>query len=328
VTTPRVSIIVIFFNGAAFFDEAIESVLAQTFTDWELLLCDDGSTDESTAKADLWAARDPRIRRLEHEGHANRGMSATRNLGLTEARGEYVAFLDCDDVWLPEKLSAQVPILDADTTLDATYGSHRVWYSWTGVPADHLRDRVEKIGVEPGTTMEPGELFEVYTSDSGAVPAICAILARRTSLERVGGFETAFRDCFEDQVFYSKLGLHLRVHVTGTCDTLYRQHPESCCAVAIREGRFHPRVSNPTRRRYLEWLEAYLRDLDRDSGPSWQSLQAELDTYRRVFHPAAVRARLERFRAIHRPRVALTRAVCRALGIGPDPAEAAVLPAA
>lgn len=327
-TTPRVSIIVIFYNGAAFLDQAVESVLAQTSPDWELLLCDDGSTDESTAMADRWAGIDPRIRRLEHDGHANRGMSATRNLGLRHARGEYVGFLDCDDVWMPQKLEAQVAILDADPTLDATYGSHRVWYSWTGVPADHLRDRIEEIGVAPGTTMEPGELFDVYTADSGVVPAICAILARRTSLEKVGGFEEAFRDCFEDQVFYTKLGLHLRVHVTGTCDTLYRQHPDSCCAVAIREGRFHPRVSNPTRRRYLEWLEAYLLELGHDRGPSWGSIQAELDTYRRVLHPAAIRARFERFRAIHHPKAAVRRTLARMFGPEPEPVEAAVLPAA
>ena len=76
------------------------------FDDWELILVDDGSTDASTAMAKAWAASDPaRIRYIEHDGHENLGMSASRNLGVAVARGRYVAFLDCDDVWLPSALA-------------------------------------------------------------------------------------------------------------------------------------------------------------------------------------------------------------------------------
>src|SRR5438093_8888063 len=106
---PLVSSIIIFFNAEKYFAEAIDSALAQTYPNWELILCDDGSTDGSTQIARKYAERYPdRVRYCEHEGHVNRGMSATRNLGLRHARGELIAWLDADDVWLPHKLARQV----------------------------------------------------------------------------------------------------------------------------------------------------------------------------------------------------------------------------
>ena len=109
---PAVTCVLIFLDGAHFIDEAIRSVVAQgDDVDWELILVDDGSTDESTAIARRWAAADPRIRYLEHDGHANRGMSASRNAGVAAARGELIGFLDCDDVWLPSALAHGLRVL-------------------------------------------------------------------------------------------------------------------------------------------------------------------------------------------------------------------------
>jgi glycosyltransferase involved in cell wall biosynthesis len=91
---PLVSAIVIFLNGETYLKEAIESILAQTYGHWELLLVDDGSTDHSMAIAQQYAQQNPgKVRYLEHEGHQNRGMSATRNLGIANSKGEFIAFL-------------------------------------------------------------------------------------------------------------------------------------------------------------------------------------------------------------------------------------------
>src|SRR5690349_14319499 len=100
---PSVSIIVIFLNAVQFIEEAIESVFGQSYDDWELLLVDDGSTDGSAEAAARYAEQWPdKVRYLTHAGRRNRGMSASRNLGIKQARGRYVAFLDADDVWLPQ----------------------------------------------------------------------------------------------------------------------------------------------------------------------------------------------------------------------------------
>src|SRR5262245_51717549 len=93
--TVVVSIVTPFLNAGTFIQEAVDSVLVQTYPHWELLLVDDGSTDESTAIAQAFAAAHPhRIRYLSHEGCVNKGASASRNLGTRVARGKYVAFLD------------------------------------------------------------------------------------------------------------------------------------------------------------------------------------------------------------------------------------------
>ncbi len=112
------SCVMIFLDGARFIDEAIRSVVAQgADVAWELVLVDDGSTDASTAIARRWAAADPaRIRYVEHAGHANRGMSASRNAGVAAARGEHIGFLDCDDVWLPSALSHGLRVLPLTPT--------------------------------------------------------------------------------------------------------------------------------------------------------------------------------------------------------------------
>src|SRR5262245_53982480 len=90
---PLVTAITIFLNEERFFEEAIQSVFNQTYDRWELLLVDDGSTDGSTQIARRCAERFPdKVRLLEHPRHENRGMSASRNLGLEYARGEFVAF--------------------------------------------------------------------------------------------------------------------------------------------------------------------------------------------------------------------------------------------
>lgn len=292
---PTTTVVMIFLNGARFMDEAIRSVEAQTHTDWELLLVDDGSTDDSTEIAKRWAEKDDRIRYLEHPGHENRGMSASRNLGLAHARGSYVAFIDCDDVWLPAHLERSVEILAADPTLDATYSSHRIWHSWTGSPEDIRRDRVAPIGVAPDTVHEPGTLLALHRTRTGTVPAIHAIVARRTSLEAVGGFAEEFRDCFEDQVFFTKLGTFWKVFVSGACDVLYRQHPESCCAVALRDGRWHPEMPSPAERRFFEWLERFL-DEHGVEGSLRDDVGRRLHVYRHPLSAAAFRLRARRLR--------------------------------
>ena len=98
---PAISVIVPVYQAEALLPQCVESVLAQTFSDWELLLIDDGSRDGSPALCDGYAARDPRIR-VFHK--PNGGVSTARNLGLEQATGPYIAFLDADDAFEPAAL--------------------------------------------------------------------------------------------------------------------------------------------------------------------------------------------------------------------------------
>ena len=106
-----VSVIMPCHNGALYIKNAIDSVLAQSYKDWELLVVDDASTDGSKALIESYCQKDSRIKLLSTE-HST-GLPATaRNLGIEEARGRYIAFLDCDDQWLPDKLEHQIPLFD------------------------------------------------------------------------------------------------------------------------------------------------------------------------------------------------------------------------
>ena len=109
--TPLVSVITPFLNGGDWLRQAVESVLAQTYTNWQLILIDDGSTAEATGIAKEYSKlHHDKIIYTEHPGHINLGCSSSRNQGMKFATGELVALLDSDDVWLPSKLQNQVDI--------------------------------------------------------------------------------------------------------------------------------------------------------------------------------------------------------------------------
>ena len=104
---PTVSVIVPAYNAARFIEGAIDSVLAQSYTDFELLIVNDGSTDDTLARCERYS--DPRIRIVKQD---NRGLAGARNSGVREACGEYLAFLDADDLWRNDKLERHVEHLE------------------------------------------------------------------------------------------------------------------------------------------------------------------------------------------------------------------------
>lgn len=111
---PTYSVLVPFFNERETLGPALESVVAQTYDDWELVAVDDGSTDGSAEVADRLAADDPRITVIRRP---NGGLPAARNSALAVARGSFCALLDADDLWLPEKLERQLALLDERTVV-------------------------------------------------------------------------------------------------------------------------------------------------------------------------------------------------------------------
>jgi glycosyltransferase involved in cell wall biosynthesis/SAM-dependent methyltransferase len=274
---PLVSVITIFFNGVQFLPEAIESVLAQTYDTWELFLVDDGSTDGSTGIALGYAALYPaKVHYLEHAGHQNRGMSATRNLGLHHARGTYIAFLDADDVWLPHKLERQVALLEAYPQAAMVYGATQYWYSWTGEPQDHQRDYIPALGIETERVFEPPSLLPLlYPLGQAAAPCNGSLLVRREASEAVGGFEETFRGMYEDQAFLVKIYLQHAVFVSSDFHDRYRIHSTSCMAMTKQAGNYRQ-----TRRDFLDWFETYLSRQAVQHPCVWFALQQALAPYR------------------------------------------------
>jgi glycosyltransferase involved in cell wall biosynthesis len=253
---PRVSVVLIFLNGEAYLVEAIESVISQTFDDWEFLLVDDGSSDTSTAIAKEYVARYPeKIRYFEHAGHANRGMSATRNLGLANARGEYIGFIDADDVWLPWKLANQVSIMDAKPAVGMVCGSTIYWSSWSGG-----EDRIVPSGCEQDCVVMPPEAtIRFYPLGHGGAPCPSDILLRARLVRDVRGFEEHFsgqNQLYEDQGFLAKVYLRSPIYVSSSTWLKYRLHDKSCVATVKSAGKYHD-----VRRYFLNWFEGYVASI-------------------------------------------------------------------
>jgi glycosyltransferase involved in cell wall biosynthesis len=269
-----VSVVTNFLNEEKFLEEAIESVFAQTYDNWELLLVNDGSTDGSTQIAQRYAERHPeKVRYLEHPGHRNRGASASRNLGISHARGEYLAFLDADDVWLSYKLQQQVAILSSQPEAAALYGNTLYWYSWTGNPKDVRRDFVPRLVAQSDTLFKPPTLLRLsYPLGKGTAPSLCNLVLRREVTERTGVFEESFSRVYTDQAFLVKLYLKESVFVASEseCWDKYRQHPDSSSAVVRTTGQYYC-----VRQNFLNWLEGYLSDQGLNDAEVWRLLREE-----------------------------------------------------
>jgi glycosyltransferase involved in cell wall biosynthesis len=266
---PEVTVVMIFLNAGEFIREAIESVFGQSYTDWELLFVDDGSTDESTAIALEYAKKYPeKVRYLQHPNRANRGISASQNLGISNARGAYIAFLDADDVWLPGKLREQVELMNAQPQAAMVYGYTYYWYSWAGNAAGTNRDLLIDPGLPLDALVSPPLLLAKFLRGDAPIPCPTDVLIRREVIEAVGGFEESFRRIFTDQVFYAKLCLKYPVYVSGQCWFKYRKHPNSSVAVVKKSGQWRSARLN-----YLGWLEGYLREQKVEDKEIWDALK-------------------------------------------------------
>lgn len=270
-----VSVIIIFFNASDFLPTAIESVLAQTYDHWELLLVDDGSNDGSTEIAKRFVSAHPaHMKYLEHDGHENLGMSAARNLGIRQTNGDYIAFLDADDYWVPNKLEVQVRILDAQPEAGMLFGSTKYWFSWSGRPEDSQRDYVPSLRVKTHTLFEPPLLLVLFLQGKAEVPCTCSILVRRSIVAETGGFEESFRGMYEDQAFYAKICLSTPVLATDDCLAWYRQHTKSSNSTAIRIG-----LTQVLRHSFLKWLEKYCQEKQVKDTMVWSVVRRQLWLY-------------------------------------------------
>lgn len=215
VRDPKVSVVVPCYNTGRYLGEAIESVLVQTFQDFEIIIIDDGSTDDTAGVAA--AHSDPRIRYFYQE---NLGLAAARNTGLRHARGGYVSFLDADDLFSPDKLTAQVAYLDQHPEAGLVVGGHR-----------RIGEKGDVLYTSPGSSgvIRPQDLLV-----STHFP-IHSTLIRKSWTEKVGGFDEGL-PAAEDWDFHCRLALkgcvmHRQPGVV--CD--YRLVPNAMSASAPRQ---------------------------------------------------------------------------------------------
>ncbi len=206
---PTVSVIIPTYNRKDFVQEAIDSVLAQTYEDYEIIVVDDGSTDGTV---DVLQARyDNRIRLLWQE---NRGESAARNRGIGISSGCYVALLDSDDRWLPQKLERQIAVMDGDQTVGMTFSQ-----AW-------LTDEYAKpIGHAPlGNSLQEGEVtFQSLLEENIVAAGGSTAMISRDVLYRIGGFDESIR-YGEDWDLWLRISAKYKVSLVAEPLALIRQH--------------------------------------------------------------------------------------------------------
>ena len=248
--TPFVSIIMPVFNTQAYVREAIESIIAQTFDDWELIVVDDGSTDRSREVVEACMnGRNLPIRLVTHSDNGNHGANASRNRGLEFARGAYVAYLDSDDVWLPNKLEDQAKLASQHPTVSLFLGATCYWY-----PEAPASDKVIAVGGPQDQIVAPPQLFHaLYPIGTGSAPSVNTILVKREALIRVGGWDTQFRS-FTDQAFFVKFYLSEPVFISSSVYDRYRQNRAgSIMNLYLTGQRFYSEKLF-----FLRWLKAHL----------------------------------------------------------------------
>jgi glycosyltransferase involved in cell wall biosynthesis len=247
---PRVSVVIPAYERADVVGRAIDSALAQTVTDIEVLVVDDGSDDDTDAVVEGY--EDERVRYLAHE--TNRGVSAARNTGVEAARGDYVAFLDSDDEWLPRKLARQLAVLAdrGDGWVGAycdvaTAGLSTAGRLATVVSAKLFRTRAPREGGR--------ELAESLLSMQVFMGPGSTLLVEREVLAATGGFD-------EGLSIYEDWDLVLRVLAEGKL--AYVDEP---LALTHFTGDAPAEAYVENDRRYLERNAALVADLERRGIP-------------------------------------------------------------
>jgi glycosyltransferase involved in cell wall biosynthesis len=179
-----VTVVIPAYNAEKYIADTIESVLDQTFADFELVVVDDGSKDQTADIVQAYRDRDDRVDLISQ---ANQGVSTARNHGIQQTRGELVAFLDADDLWEPRKLQAHIEHFQANPNLGMSYGKI-AYMSCDGVKTGGLSN-LRLRDVEP---------YHLYYENLTCTPS--NVVVRRSAVEQVGGFDR-YLCGFEDMEF-------------------------------------------------------------------------------------------------------------------------------
>ena len=190
--SPLVTVVIPTYNRASFLREAIDSVLEQTFRSFELIVVDDGSTDGT---GDLLRSYGSRLRSIYQE---NRGPSAARNAGIRAARGEWLAFLDSDDYWLPEKLAKQVAFVRENPHVRICY-TEEIWYR-----------RGRRVNPAKKHRKYSGWIFQRMLPLCIVSPS--SVMIHRKVLDEVGMFDEELPAC-EDYDLWLRIGARYPIYL-------------------------------------------------------------------------------------------------------------------
>jgi glycosyltransferase involved in cell wall biosynthesis len=266
----KVSVIIPSFNSMAYLPDTLSSVLEQTFTDFEVLIIDDGSSDNIVQ----WASEitDPRVKLISQK---NQGASAARNTGITQSQAEYIAFLDADDLWAPTKLEKQVRYLDDNPSIGVVHA----WMFF-----------VDKDGNSTGRVIPSSSEGMIWKQLLEKNTIAClTVMVRRCCFDKAGLFDCSLRSV-EDWDMWIRIAIHYPFAVIEEPLAYYRQRPNSKsrnCQAA--EKAFHAVIEKAFEHVSLEVLPLK----DRSYGHAnlclaWKALQSANTDYKLSLHYRAL----------------------------------------
>lgn len=201
----KVSVIIPAYNGDRYIGEAIESILSQTYNDYEIIVVDDGSTDNTRQVIQQYGNK------IQYFSQTNQGVAASRNLGLTKAQGEYIAFLDQDDIFLPHKLASQVTLLEQNPSLGIANSGWQI-----------VNQQGEtKAAVKPWVEIPELKLANLIIWKP---VFLGAMLFRRSWLERTEGFNTTLEQTPDVDLVLRLVAVGCAAGWVQQTTVKYRQH--------------------------------------------------------------------------------------------------------
>ena len=206
---PKISVIIPTFNRARYIGEAIRSVQGQTLKDWEMIIIDDGSTDDTEKIVHEIAKSDPRISYFKNE--KNLGIAKTRNRGLSLAQADYVAMLDSDDKWISsDKLAKQLEAFVKNEKLGIV-----------GVNARFIDESGKVVGKNTNFPSDDAEIrkTELYRN----ILMQSGLLIKKEAIEKAGGYDSKFTIC-DDHDLWLKIGMDWQFMILPSVDLSYRIH--------------------------------------------------------------------------------------------------------
>ncbi len=243
----KISILTPFYNAETTLAKTIESVLAQDYEDWELILFNDHSTDLSRQIADGFVQGDNRIRLYENNTKI-KGPSHGRNYCFSKSCGELIAFLDADDIWETNYLQARVVEFDQKKNIGMVYGPARYQY-------EH-RSFVQETGFTKSQEFKKNELLITFISNTKATPCTGASMVRRSAFEDVNGFRTEIHRG-EDIAFYMVLNSMHAIYYDSRPLFIYVRHENSATSRANKdESRLTLELE------YFKWLYPFAKSLN------------------------------------------------------------------
>jgi glycosyltransferase involved in cell wall biosynthesis len=214
------------FNGQAYIEECLKSVFAQTYKPVEIIVVDDGSTDRSL---EIVQKLKPENMKIICQNHGD--VSKARNTGIKNAGGELIAFIDHDDIWLPEKLEKQAAIFAKNTQVDLVFSDIMKFF-----PSGKRHRAKDKHDIALSFTDE--NLFNKLVVKNVLMPS--AVMIKKESIITAGLFDPSFRTCGDYEMWLRMALLKYRFHYLPEALTLYRMHAEN--ASSRIEVMYHDRI--------------------------------------------------------------------------------------